>query len=803
MGSKMMHGNKARALLVATACVALAACSSKAQRIESGLRKGAQYVASSEWDKASVEARNVLQMDNKNAGAFLIAAEVEDGKGSFRNAFANYTKVVELNPASIDGRLGLARIYLLSGDLEKPSMLIDAVLASEPQNTRAQTLKVALTARQGKRVEAIAGADRIVESGLALTPDSSMTLAGLYFNDRAFDKALALLDRAIAAAPQDVRLAQMAAETAQAAPAGSPAAARAAGYYAQATVVAPQNDALWREWATMLVRQRDLAQAETVMRQAVKLAPDSSARRLALLAFTATFRDKQQAEKDYKAAIDAHPRDTDIRFAYSDFLHAQKRPEDAAKALQDIVDAGKDTPAGVIARGQLAALAVDGGKAEDARKILADLLKTNPRDATGLLLRGRLELADGDARAAISDLRSVAKDKPGSTEIAGLLARAHRLAGEPQLAREALADVVKFSPEDAKAHLLLAADMAQTREYAAALPEVDAAIKAAPGNVGAHQMKVEVALSAGDYATAEEAARAAETQFPANPIGHLLHGRVLAVQKKATPALAQFDEAAKLAPTDPQPIVAAVGLLTAQRQFATALQRVDALQAAHPTSALARQMRGEIALAMGDLPRAAEMFEQLVKVPGAPVQAYKNLAAVMVARNDLAGALALLQRGEQANPDDQTLPAVRAEYLGRAGRVDDAIALYEQMLQRAPGNEVAANNLAYVLAQSRRDKPSLERALALATRFQGSSDPGYIDTLGLVQYRLGRYDQAASLLERARALAPNDAGVQLHYGMALYKKGDVETGTGLLRKALVTKPPLPDHDEAQALLART
>ena len=803
MGSRMMNGKKARALFISTACVALAGCTSKAQRIESGLRKGEQYVANAEWDKASVEARNVLQMDAKNAGAFLISAEVEDGKGSYRNAFANYNKVVELNPASIDGRLGLVRIYLLSGDLDKPQALIDAVLAGEPQNTRAQTLKAALTARQGKRVEAVAQADRIVDGGLVLAPDSSMTLAGLYFNDQAFDKALAVLDRALAATPQDVRLAQMAAETALAAPAGSPAAARAAGYYARATVVAPQNDSLWRDWATMLVRQHDLAQAETVLRQAVKLAPDSSPRRLALLAFTATFRDKQQAEKDYQAAIEAHPKDTDVLFAFADFLHAQKRSEDAAKALQALVGAGKDTPAGVSARGQLAALAMEGGKPEDARKILADLLKSNPRDATGLLLRGRLELADGDARSAVIDLRSAAKDKPGSSEIAGLLARAHRLAGDPQLAREALADVVKFNPDDAKAHLLLAADMAQTREYAAALPEIDAALKAGPGNIGAHQMKVEVALSAGDFAAAEEAARVTETQFPTNPVGHLMHGRVLAVQKKAAPALAQYDEAARLAPTDPQPIVAAVGLLTAQRQYPTALQRVDALQAAHPTSALARQMRGEIALAMGNLPLAADMFEQLVKVPGAPVQAYKNLAAVMVARNDLAGALALFQRGEQANPNDLTLPAARAEYLGRAGRVDDAIALYEQILQRAPGNEVAANNLAYVLAQSRRDQPSLQRALALANRFQASSEPGYIDTLGLVQYRLGRYDLAAALLERARTLAPNDAGVQLHYGMALYRKGDVEAGAGLLRKALGTKPPLPDHDEAAALLART
>lgn len=795
-----MSGKTVRTLAAAGICLVLAACSTKAERIASGLRKGAQYVASFEWDKASVEARNVLQMDPKNAGAYLIAGEVEEGKGSIRNAFANYSKVVELQPSSIDGRLGLARIYLLAGDLAKPIPLIDGVLAVQPNNTRAQVLQVALKARRGQVDEARAGANRIVAGGLPLAADSSLALAGLYFNAKADEPALAVLDRAIAADPKDPRLSQMAAEIAQTAPATSAIAARAVEYYAKATAAAPQSDAVWREWAAMHLQRSEPTLAEAVLRNALKADPDNSGRRITLLSFQGRYGDKPQAEREFRAAIQAHSRDMDLRFAFADFLRAQGRTSDVAAVLQAVADESKDAPSRVAARGQLAALDLDNGKTDEARALLAQVLKANPRDATGLLLRGRLELADGDARSAVIDLRSAAKDKPASTEIAALLARAHRMAGDPQLAREALADVVKFSPDDARAHLLLAADMAQTREYAAAQSEIDAALRLAPTDVNAHRMKVELAVRSGDFAVAEQAARATETQLPQSPIGHLLHGHVLASQNKAAAALAQFDEAAKLAPTDPQPLVAAVGLLTAQRRFADALRRVDAEQAAHPNSALAREMRGEIALATGDLPHAQAMFEELVKVPGAPVSTYKNLAAVMVARQDLEGALALLQRGEQANPKDSTLAAARAEYLGRAGRVDDAIATYEQILKRAPGDDVAANNLAYVLAQSKRDKASLDRALSLATRFQASSEPGYIDTLGLVQYRLGRYDQAAALLERALALAPNDAGVELHYGMALYKKGDVQAGAGLVRKALASKTLLPDHDEARTLV---
>jgi tetratricopeptide (TPR) repeat protein len=796
-----MDGMSVRTLVSVAICVALGGCTSKAERIDSGLRKGAQYVARSEWDKASVEARNVLQMDSRNAGAFLIAAEVEDGKGAMRNAFANYAKVVELKPASVDGRLGLARIYLLSGDLARPQDLIDGVLATEPRNTRAQTLQVALMARQGNKAQAIAAADRIVASGLVLGADSSMTLAGLYFNDHAIAKALAVLDGAMATSARDARLPQMAAEVAQAAPREDPMAGRAADYYAKAVGVAPRDDGLWRAWATMHIQRNELAQAEAVLRDAVKAAPDASARRVALLGFTGALRDKAQAEKDYLAAIDAWPKDNDVRFAFAEFLRAQKRPDEAVKVLQAIADAARGTPDGLTARGQIAAVLLETGRMDDARKILAELLKANPRDATGLVLRGRIELADGDARSAVIDLRSAAKDKPGSTDIAALLARAHRMAGDPQLAREALADVVKFNPEDARAHLLLAADMAQSREFRAAIPEVDAAIKLDPRNQAARQMKIEMALAGADLVGAEAEARELENRFPQSVTGHLMHGRVLEAEKKFGPALSEYDAAAKVAPGAADPQVAAVALLTTQHRFVDAGKRIDALAQANPNSVLAHEMRGELALATGDMPAAQAAFQQLVDMAGAPPSAYKNLAAVLVSRKNRSEAFAVLDRGEKAWPADVTLATAHAEWLGLDGRIDEAIAVYERALQRAPASETVANNLAYVLAESKRDKASLERALQLATRFVASSQPSYVDTLGLVQYRLGRFDQAVTLLGRAATMAPADAGVQLHYGMALYRSGDVRHGAEVLRKALATKPPLADHDEAQALVA--
>ena len=797
----MMAGTRWRVLLGATVCVALVGCTSKAQRIESGLRKGAQFVAQSDWDHASVEARNVLQMDPKNADAFLIAAQIEDGKGAFRNAYANYSKVLELRPASVDAQLGLCRLYLLSGELKQADTSLSALLAAHADDARVQTLQAALLARRGEKDQAMALANRIAQSGQALPIDGALVLAGLFYNAKQPDAALDILDKTIAAHPNQPRPLQMAAEVAQSGTPDDAHVARAAGYYALATAASPKDDSLWQNWASMYLRAKDQAHAEGVLRQAIAAAPDDADRTIALLRFNESFGDKARTEKDFAAAIDAHPRSTELRFAQADFYRGLNRPDDAVRVLQSIVDEGKTTPAATTARGQLATVWLAQGKVDQARGILADLLKANPRDATGLVLRGRLELADGDARAAIADLRSAIKDKPGSLEITDLLARAHHVAGEPELAREVLADAVKFNNANPRAHLLLAADMAQTREFPVAMSEIDAAIKADPQNLPAYQMQIDVALAANDFAGAEAQARKLEALFPRDPRGHMAHGRVLAAQKKFGPALAQYDAAGEVAPDAPEPRIAAVALLTAQRKFGEASARIDALQKTNANSAMAREMRGEVALATGDLATAQDQFRQLVAMPGAPVAAYKNLAAVLVARKSLPEAMAVLDQGEKAWPADVTLAAARAEWLGRAGRTDEAIAVYEKVLQRAPNSDVAANNLAYVLVQSRHDKASLDRALQLANRFSASTQPLYIDTLGLVEYRLGRYGDAATQLGRAASLAPDNAGVQLHYGMALYRKGDVQHGTELVRKALAGKTPLPDQDEAQALIA--
>src|SRR5882724_4952677 len=650
-----------RTIAMCSFVVLLAACSSKSDRIQSGLQKGAEYLRLSDWDKASVEMRNVLQIDPKNAQAFFIAGQIAEAKGEVQRAYASYSKAVELKPDHIDAKVGLARVYLMAGRFDEAEKSVSEALSVNPQHVGALTMKAALSARKGDVAGATEQAKALVDAQKNPPVETSMLLAGLYTSQGNATAALAVIESALKSNPQNLALLQVGAQISGA---SSDAAVqkRASDYFRVATEHAPKNSELWNAWALHHTRRNEIDLAEAVLRASVQAQPDDSQRTLVLLDFLATRRGKDVAEKEFLSAIAAKPKNASLRFGLVNLYRATDRQADARRVLQEIIDMGKDNdPNGLIARNQLAADLLSSGKVARARALNAEVLKANARDGAALLLRGRMQLADGDARNAIIDLRAAAKDQPGSPEVAGLLAQAHRQAGEPQLAREVLSDAVKFKPNSVELRLLLAADMADAKEYKAAASELDAAIKAAPQNLLAYDMKARLALAQKDTASAEAVFASLKTQFPQDPSGAMKLGQLYAEQKKYDAALKEYDAAGKLAPQAQAPLLSAIGVLLTQHRFDEANKRIDAAATLDPKSTFPYRLRAELAVARGDLPGAEQSYFKSIEFAPTASAAYQGLARVKAQRNNISDAIAVLEQGEKANPAETSLPVMRAE----------------------------------------------------------------------------------------------------------------------------------------------
>ncbi len=126
---------------------------------------------------------------------------------------------------------------------------------------------------------------------------------------------------------------------------------------------------------------------------------------------------------------------------------------------------------------------------------------------------------------------------------------------------------------------------------------------------------------------------------------------------------------------------------------------------------------------------------------------------------------------------------IQGDALGYLKRYEEAFKCYDEVLSRTPDNPLTLNNYAYTLAQANR---RLEEAEAMANRALAAepNNPIYLDTLGWIYYRQGRYVQAVQVLEQAVQDAPQEPELRYHLGMAYWMRGRLPEARVELRKAV-------------------
>ncbi|GAG58361.1 unnamed protein product, partial [marine sediment metagenome] len=133
------------------------------------------------------------------------------------------------------------------------------------------------------------------------------------------------------------------------------------------------------------------------------------------------------------------------------------------------------------------------------------------------------------------------------------------------------------------------------------------------------------------------------------------------------------------------------------------------------------------------------------------------------------------------------------------GKEAKARAMYEKALEINPDFAPAANNLAYLLAQTDEDP---DRALRLAKKAKAQlpDDPGIADTLGLALIGKGYYPTAISELNDASEKLSQNPTVFYHLGLAHWRSGDKEKALEALSKALDMNQDFPEKEKTRKLL---
>jgi tetratricopeptide (TPR) repeat protein len=143
-----------------------------------------------------------------------------------------------------------------------------------------------------------------------------------------------------------------------------------------------------------------------------------------------------------------------------------------------------------------------------------------------------------------------------------------------------------------------------------------------------------------------------------------------------------------------------------------------------------------------------------------------------------AAAVDAYDKALRVKPDDPDMLYARGLANAEAGKVDQAVADFRQVLTLKPGDVEASNALGYTLADNDRDLPEAQALLQVA-RAARPDDPSVADSWGWLQFRQGRLDQAETTLRGAWG-RHKDGDVGLHLAEVLWARGAHDEARKLL-----------------------
>mgnify|MGYP001257697614 CR=1 FL=1 len=283
----------------------------------------------------------------------------------------------------------------------------------------------------------------------------------------------------------------------------------------------------------------------------------------------------------------------------------------------------------------------------------------------------------------------------------------------------------------------------------------------------------------------------------------LLHARGTLLQDAGdvAGAAASFRAALDVDPSDASALVAA-GAAVAQLEGDAAAEellaaRLDGLADVRPACAAL----ATLAARAGRLDDAAAWLER-AGGGGAPTLDLVLLrGAVADARGDAADARRAYAQAFERGCREPAVLARLAHLAGALGDPRAALEAWDALLDRTPGDGVAWNDRALLLAA---DPEALPRALESARRAREllPDEPAVADTLGWLLAASARPQEAEPLLEEAARALPDDARVRWHAAVVAARLGRDAAALAHVRRALELGLAGDDGAAARALLER-
>ena len=569
--------------------------------------------------------------------------------------------------------------------------------------------------------------------------------------------------------------------------------AAASDAYRQAAELDPGNERLALRMASMLVLQRQTAEALRLVEDFLQRRPDSESALLWLATFYGNTGDGARVIELFRQMTRRFPARP---LGWLQLAAALGRAGDEA-AVEPTLQAG------------LARARPPTALRQELARIELRRLQAAPAPADKAAARGR----------AIDHLRQVAAELPGDVEtlyvLGDLLVQDERI----EEALETYGKIERIQPDDPQVQPRLAKAFLAMDDQPRAIAVLEKMAREQDNPADVHFYLAELYLQAGETTNAMDHFRLAASAATNEPAPWI---RLAALQLDQDPsvAAATLNEALEVLPENPKILEVFALVRMQQKRYQEAadfLQRTyDALAAADADGAPSQLFFYNFATACTHLRRTAEAAEWLrraieqepslldlylqraltgtVRYRRSAIAALRALSAIpnteaatvraylgnlYLAQDRPATAVREFEAAAELVRQDPLQAAVLSPRfyfwygvaLDQIKQTDRAVAKFETCLALDPEFADALNYLAYLWAVrgERLDEALRHVQTALSLDPQNAA---YLDTLGWVYFQQGRYEEALDFLLQADQIRPDDAEIREHIRQTREKLGE-------------------------------
>jgi len=786
----------ATAIVVASIAVTTG-CDNAEKRQEKYIAQGETYSAEGNLEKARISFKNALQINPENITAKLKFGEVLERQGEYREAYGMYSSVLEKDANNLVALELQGKILLMAREFDKAQKNAEKLVSLKGKDyVPAVLLQAGVLAITDKVVEATTQAERASTLDSA-NLEASVLLSGLYLRQGDLSAAEKKLREAIVVHPDVNGLKTMLTET-----------LKRQGKTDEVEAVLRDLVKSDRDNLTYVMQlsklqldQQKKEAAVDTLESFVKSHDDNSQAKMALVQLLALTQSEQAADARMEAFIAANPQEYALQFFQIDSWIARKKKDLAVTKLEQIASAEKISVNGDKARVALARIKAADKDYDAAKNLIAEVLATNAADLDALALRGAIALQEKRYIDAIGDLRAVTKERADDIRSTMLLVSAHLANNESDLAVELLHKVVAMRPELIKAKVMLAQLLDKKGNIDGAVHQYQDVLARKPEEVNAMLALAKIYQRS---RKADELAKVADQllgQKDGMAGGFYYQGWLKLVEGKHEQARELFDKALSLAPAAVEPTTSKVQSYLAQNRWQESVKWLNARLVAQPKNSTLFNLLAESYLAGKDVKNARAALQRSIDANPEWWIPYRSLASIELSQKNDEEARNILERGIKATKH----PLLRMQLAGlleRTGDADGSIQIYRQMIDEGIKEDAVINNLAMLLITHKTDQASLDSARGYGDKLAASDNPLYLDTAGWVHYMRGDYQSALPILKKAVELAPGQALIRYHLGVAYFKNNQLQEARENLLLSLKTDEKFDGRSEAEQVLQK-